>query len=378
MNSQILESLLYQAESETLDFKIQQYPFSGATDQQKGELLKDILAFANAWRQTDAHILIGIEEVRAGRSKVRGIPATDHLVNHTLQQFVLSKTNRPIEFSYLPIDFEGASIGVLTIPVQVRPVYLSKAYGNLNANVVYIRRSDSTGTATPDEIARMGASAVIAKMQPVLEAEFANTDTREKLGLDLILDSRVVDIPDQRHIPLYGEPESIYAIAEFKNHNYYRQFAKYIQARSIFSPVGFAVTNKSTVVAENVCLTIEVGIDSGLLAADESSIPDQPSDSSMPVIKAAMLHRDRAIRAERFGDRYEVRVAIGTVQPGITQWTSESLYFGAKSAITTPVNIRVSANNLQAPLEIPATVRVEIDHQQLSTAEIKNAAERFK
>src|SRR6202035_5284177 len=70
---QLLESLLYQEESEALDFKVQQYPFSGANDDEKSELLKDILAFANAWRQTDAHILIGVQEVRGGRSIVHGI-----------------------------------------------------------------------------------------------------------------------------------------------------------------------------------------------------------------------------------------------------------------------------------------------------------------
>ena len=80
MDLQLLESLLYQEESEALDFKIQQYPFSEATDEQKSELLKDILAFANAWRQTDAYILIGVQEVIGGRSIARGIDPNDHLL----------------------------------------------------------------------------------------------------------------------------------------------------------------------------------------------------------------------------------------------------------------------------------------------------------
>ena len=59
MDIDLLERLLYEEESETLDFKAQQYPFDGATDDQKSELLKDILAFANAWRRTDAYIGCG-------------------------------------------------------------------------------------------------------------------------------------------------------------------------------------------------------------------------------------------------------------------------------------------------------------------------------
>jgi predicted HTH transcriptional regulator len=73
MNAELFESLLYQSESEVLDFKVDQYPFEAATDVQKSELLKDILAFANAWRRSDAYILIGVEEVRGGRSIVRGM-----------------------------------------------------------------------------------------------------------------------------------------------------------------------------------------------------------------------------------------------------------------------------------------------------------------
>ncbi len=114
MDLQLLESLLYEEESEALDFKVQRYSFSGATDEQKSELLKDILAFANAWRQTDAHILIGVREVRGGRSIVVGIDPKDHLLNRNLQQFVHRKTNRVVDFWYAPAKFEGVDIGVLT------------------------------------------------------------------------------------------------------------------------------------------------------------------------------------------------------------------------------------------------------------------------
>jgi hypothetical protein len=56
MDQALFERLLGMQEDETLDFKEEQYPFVGASDDQKSELLKDILAFANAWRQTDAYI----------------------------------------------------------------------------------------------------------------------------------------------------------------------------------------------------------------------------------------------------------------------------------------------------------------------------------
>jgi hypothetical protein len=56
----LIYALLFEAEGAELDFKREQYSFEGADDRVKSELLKDILAFANAWRRTDAYILIGV------------------------------------------------------------------------------------------------------------------------------------------------------------------------------------------------------------------------------------------------------------------------------------------------------------------------------
>jgi len=86
MDAVLLEQLLYQEESASLDFKRDQYPFDGAADDLKSELLKDILAFANSWRRVDGYILIGVEDVKGGKSTVVGI--TDDLDDARLQQFV--------------------------------------------------------------------------------------------------------------------------------------------------------------------------------------------------------------------------------------------------------------------------------------------------
>ena len=126
--SQIKEQL-DKDESTTLDFKRDQYAFDGADDNTKGELLKDILAFTNAWRHTSAYILIGVDEKSGGRNKVIGI--SKELDDAKLQQFINSKTHKPIEFSYRTFEVDGAMVGVIEIPVQERPVYLKKDLENL-------------------------------------------------------------------------------------------------------------------------------------------------------------------------------------------------------------------------------------------------------
>jgi hypothetical protein len=165
-----VENLLWEDESSELDFKSAQYPFAGASDDDKSEILKDLLAFGNAWRRTEAYILIGVEEVRGARSIPRGI--SDHLGESHIQQLVNSKTNRPLSFSYKIVEIDGASVGVLRVPVQDRPIYATKTYGRVKADTVYIRRGSSTDIAKPDEIARMtGGAAVAAEVDLTPEVE---------------------------------------------------------------------------------------------------------------------------------------------------------------------------------------------------------------
>ena len=65
--------LLFAEEDASLDFKREQYAFEGAGKDSKSELLKDILAFVNAFRRADAYILIGVEEIRGKRSTLVGV-----------------------------------------------------------------------------------------------------------------------------------------------------------------------------------------------------------------------------------------------------------------------------------------------------------------
>lgn len=128
MNTELFERLLYEDESTTLDFKKEQYRFVKATDEEKSELLKDILGFANAWRRSEAYILLGVEDVRGGRSNVVGILPADHLDDHSLQQFVSNLTNQPVRFRYEAFGFEGKQVGIISIDEQTRPIYLKRDF----------------------------------------------------------------------------------------------------------------------------------------------------------------------------------------------------------------------------------------------------------
>ena len=81
----LFERLLHEVEGPRLDFKRDQYPLT--SNAEKGEFVKDILAFANSWRTTDAFILVGVEETKvAGKSTLVGV--STHLKDSDIQQLV--------------------------------------------------------------------------------------------------------------------------------------------------------------------------------------------------------------------------------------------------------------------------------------------------
>ena len=203
INDELIENLLYGEEGVDLDFKRDQYKFVKASDEEKGEMLKDIIAFANSWRRSDAFILIGVKEIKGARSEVIGI--NDKLDDAQIQQFVNGKTQRPITFSYRNLDFEGKCIGVIHIPNQNRPFYLKNDYGKLKKEKVYIKRGSSTDIAKLEEVAHMGTSSFMTEDKcPILKLFFANKENRLLLQDVQSVFSLVLETPPKKDIPDYN------------------------------------------------------------------------------------------------------------------------------------------------------------------------------
>lgn len=98
MNAEVLDALRYQSEGTDLDFEQAEYRFVRGNEAEKGEVLKDVLAMANAWREETSYILLGFRDARPNPAEVGGI--TDHIDDAALQQFVNSKVKLKLAFRY--------------------------------------------------------------------------------------------------------------------------------------------------------------------------------------------------------------------------------------------------------------------------------------
>ena len=154
-----VQQLCMEGESNHLDYKRDQYPFVGVSDPEKAELLKDILAMANAFRQQTAYILIGVEQQPDSSGKIIGISPNDFIDDAALQQFINGKTNKIVTLLSYPVQIDANRIiQVIEIPLQDdRPYYSKRRVGEVKENDVFFRVGSSTKIANPDDIAKMGA-----------------------------------------------------------------------------------------------------------------------------------------------------------------------------------------------------------------------------
>jgi hypothetical protein len=372
----LISALLFEAEGAELDFKREQYSFEGADDRVKSELLKDILAFANAWRRTDAYILIGVQEVKEAESVVVGI--SEHIDDAKLQQFVNSKTNRPVEFSYTPTSFRGKQIGVIHIPVQDRPTFLTKDYGSLRRNTVYLRRGSSTDEARPDEIARMGqAVSEGLKLRPLLVPRLATGSDWSNLVEAATFEAVHLNPLEIKSLPDYSPPAptgpfgiQIYSPLGHTNSDFYRDRAEYLRFGAKLRPIRFAVHNEGTALASGVKLTTHVADPSHSLEFSlGSNRPKKPRREWSPIdhirpVSMNQMAPDIEIAETKTG--WTINAYFGKIQAKDTRLTSEQLFVGMTQSGTTELPVSVFADELSSPVNSLLSLDFVITEQELT------------
>jgi hypothetical protein len=262
----------------TLDFKRDQYRFVKASLEDKAELLKDLLGFANALRRADACILIGVEDIRGSRGNVVGI--SEHLNDHSLQQFVAHNTNRTLHFHYEALTFEGKNVGIIRIDiVQDRPLSLVRDMGQLKKGEVYLRRgsyTDPTKPATADEIVLMGRASALGLRRSELSVQFADVESGRPIGTSIEWEATELRTPPPSKIPSYSANRSSFEVTLGReNPDFYREVAQYAAFQSLFRPVRLVIENAGSTPAEHVRVEVEVDEPSGVLLKEYE--PDEPA-----------------------------------------------------------------------------------------------------
>ncbi len=382
MTEDFFEQLLNEEEGPALDFKREQYRFTGADDATKAELLKDILAFANAWRRTTAYILIGVDEVRGGRSIPLGV--SDHLDDANLQQFVSSKTNAPVTFRYVAYTFRGTSVGIIEVPVQERPRFLNRSFGGLSPSTVYIRRSSSTDIADPAEIARIGRAGAqnAAGLETDFDVQWMDPESKRPLGALAKLDPLVLTpmlaledvIPQRSHDPLFRT----FDLRSEPTERYYGDRIGYTFTNALLGGLSIAVRNTGINPGLRVRIVLSLPATKARMVFSDDDRPHppprDPSDYALYIRGAHQAPCNPSVH--RIESTWEVHLEVGDLQPGAIFRSPDPLHIGGLESEVVEVHIRILANNLAAPIERTLGVEFQATTRPMTFQDYLDSVER--
>ncbi|WP_303966483.1 ATP-binding protein [Sporosarcina ureae] len=126
----------YEREGTKLDFKREQY-----NKEKYQDLLKDIMAMANAPIEGKRYIIVGVKEKTDGSKEFHSIPKDEIVDQATYQQIVRENIEPHINFSYYSIELDGNILGIIEIDKCDNPPYMMKKdYRALKKGECLIRR----------------------------------------------------------------------------------------------------------------------------------------------------------------------------------------------------------------------------------------------
>ena len=379
MDGVLLESLLHQEEGPALDFKQAQYPLGkGSTPEKKailkGELIKDILAMANASREVPAFILIGVEEIKGGRSRIIGVQS--HLDDANLHQLINSKTQRPVEFSYFPFSYKGSEIGVIEIPVQDRFLYLTQDYGRLHENVVYIRDGSSTRTANPDEVIEMSIP-----RPPMLDLDWADFASEGVVHSPYTVHSLILEpfLDDDTFQPAPPPSQTLYGIdlsalsTSRPNPEYSRDLILYTWCKALSKPLGLWVHNKSTVTGRRIRFEGSIAKRDGFTVMDD--LPEFPNKHLYNFVDTNITSlanfNEPTMELSVDKECWNIYVEFGDIRPDERILTCDTLWFGSREPKNVRLEGRLLGDNLPEPIKCELELRFEIECRPMSIADVE-------
>ena len=126
----------YYDESLNLDFKGSQYP-----REKHADLIKDIIAMANADTNDERYIIIGVIYNKEGRKELRGISRADFIDDAVYQELIQNNVEPDIKFEYSLYEYSGKCFGVFKIGnCDDKPYMMKKDYNPLKKGDSWIRK----------------------------------------------------------------------------------------------------------------------------------------------------------------------------------------------------------------------------------------------
>jgi hypothetical protein len=219
------------------------------------------------------------------------------------------------------------------------------------------------------------ADSVAIVTAPVMSLQFADHETRQKLGNSIKLSSiaygepvaplRDTQVMQWRDIGKTGL--SIGTPEPLISPDYWREKEEYIRLTSLLRPVAFVIHNQSSTLVQGVRVEIIGSSSGGITVGDK--LPDEPVyhliDVIRPEIYAARLSLQREPQTEvvYHGSQWTLTVHFGNVQPKSSVWADEPFYIGSNAEEFLELEAVIYADNLPDPGKVKLTIEFEIENR---------------
>lgn len=172
-------------ECDYLDFKEEDYHKDN-----KVELVKDLIAFANSHSTRNKYIIIGIKEENNICEKILGIDKENVRDEAEFQQIIKTYIKEDLIVEYKIINIEGKDLLIIKIPAtnnSNRPFMVKTQIKYLKENEIYIRKGSSTALANKRDLEYMFKENKSSKLivQSYLNGELSNKIQVNEINLKL-------------------------------------------------------------------------------------------------------------------------------------------------------------------------------------------------
>ena len=175
------EKIEFEGEHTGLDFKATQYR-KDATH----ELLKDVIAMANAFIEGDRFIITGVKKYPDGKFTVNPIPQGEFQDSATYQQLVLNNIEPDLHIDYQPHLYKGNQlVGVFTIPAgSDKPYMMKKQNGTRKPGESFVRKGSVITLLMRKDIDRIIEQRIKADtFNHIIACYFSGTNRDKALNL---------------------------------------------------------------------------------------------------------------------------------------------------------------------------------------------------
>lgn len=400
--------LLNSTETNRVDYK-RKMGFNNGTDQQKANLLKDVLAMANATHGDDGYLVFGVDHSLTG-NKIIGIEENDSVDNSRITNYINSKTNKNIEFYYYEYVILDKKIGILTIKPDGYVRYVTETICGTRDNTVYYRNNDTNAIMSPSEI----ADKAIMKIRPELDVYILCEDNDGKFsqstktvvqdllfnddsvaGIARRLSSRLskdqVKQLEERYNKLFDDPWSRLSdqqkklFTQMANPNVpenkeelIRDHFEYRKKLAKLKKACIAVHNNGRHLASNCSILIDVPKNNNnIRALTDTDLPSEPkkyngfsSSQSFVVFNGSRAGKNKSEITD-CGDHYRMRLHLGTIQCGDHRITNY-FYIGSEISDTIVCPYEVYYDESGGPTKGEVELSFIVEQQTITLSEIRD------